>query len=198
MNPGRIVAFVVILAVLPAPLRAEEMKEGEADHDVQHQVSITISPVHLFLPVIELTGEYRVADKIGVSAILGAGRVETGGTTSGGSPENKFLVIEGGTQFRYYPVGTFVHGMQLGTEILFIYIDRDETDDISVSGEGLAIGPFIGYKVATDGGFTFDTQVGFEYVVARAHREESTTATAAEKSADTFIVLLNLNVGWSF
>ena len=43
-----------------------------------------------------------------------------------------------------------------------------------------------------DAGFTFDAQLGFEHVSARA---SSGTSTAGDK---TFIPLLNLNVGWSF
>ena len=36
--------------------------------------SLTISPLHLFLPVVELTGEARVHDNVGVALIAGAGK----------------------------------------------------------------------------------------------------------------------------
>jgi len=61
-----------------------------------------------------------------------------------------------------------------------------------LGGVAVAIGPFLGYKVMTDAGFTFDTQLGFEHVSVQA---DSQSSTAMEK---TMIVLLNLNIGWSF
>lgn len=38
-------------------------------------MSLTFSPLHLVLPILELTGEYRVNPKLGVAVILGGGKV---------------------------------------------------------------------------------------------------------------------------
>ena len=90
---------------------------------------------------------------------------------------------------RVYVIGDFRHGMQLGGEVLYLHLNDDR---LSATGEGLAVGPFLGYKIMIDAGFTFDAQLGFEHVSARAN---SGTSTANDKS---IIPLLNLNVGWSF
>jgi hypothetical protein len=79
--------------------------------------------------------------------------------------------------------------MQLGGELLYVHLNDDR---IAISGEGVAVGPFLGYKIMIDAGFTFDAQVGFEHISARA---QGNGATANDKS---IIPLLNLNVGWSF
>ncbi len=146
--------------------------------------SLTISPIHLLLPVVEVTGEARVHDNVGVALIAGAGRY-TDPNVSGISA----TVYEAGAQVRVYVIGDFRHGMQVGGELLYLHLNDDR---VAISGEGLAVGPFLGYKIMIDAGFTFDAQLGFEHISARA---EGNGATANDR---TFIPLLNLNVGWSF
>jgi hypothetical protein len=146
--------------------------------------SLTISPLHLVLPVVELTGEVRVHDKIGIAVIGGAGKY-TDPNVSGISAK----VYELGGQVRAYVIGDFRHGMQIGGEILYLHLSDSR---LSATGEGVAIGPFVGYKLTIDAGFTFDAQLGVEHVSAQA---SNGTDTANNK---TFIPLLNLNVGWSF
>ncbi|MBW2700056.1 MAG: hypothetical protein JRF33_04485 [Deltaproteobacteria bacterium] len=163
---------------------------------MQHSFSITLSPFHLVLPMGELTGEYRVTDKIAVAAILGVGQVKTKTVTVSGTREDSFFAIDAGAQFRYYPVGNFIHGMQLGAEILFVYVNLNETDSTSASGTGLAIGPFVGYKIATNIGFTFDAQLGFDYLAVQGTASDS--GISVTESDSRFGLLLNLNVGWSF
>jgi hypothetical protein len=155
----------------------------------QRLVSVSISPLHLFLPIVELTGEYRAHDKVGVALIAGAGQY----SSSSGGVDIKATAFEAGAQVRYYVVGDFRHGMQLGAELLYLHLSDAR---ISTSGEGLAVGPFLGYKYTADIGFTFDGQLGFEYVGARAMA--SAGGATATNSGSSYIPLLNLNVGWSF
>jgi hypothetical protein len=147
--------------------------------------SLTISPLHLISPILELTGEFRASDKIGVAVVAGGGKYSD---TSNGIKLSA-TVYEAGAQFRYYVVGDFRHGMQLGAELLYLHL---ADSNLSIKGEGLAIGPFAGYKITTDIGFTFDAQLGFERITARA------TAAGSTASEPAYIVLLNVNVGWSF
>ncbi len=191
----RMMMAVAVLVVVPTGVFAQEAT-AKIDDDVQHSYSITLSPFHLVLPMGELTGEYRVTDKIAVAAILGVGQVKTKTVTVSGTIEDSFFAIDAGAQFRYYPVGNFIHGMQLGAEILFVYVNLNETGSTSASGTGLAIGPFVGYKIATDIGFTFDAQLGFEYMAVQSTASDSGISVTGSDSK--FGLLLNLNVGWSF
>jgi hypothetical protein len=146
-------------------------------------LSLTISPIHLLLPVVELTAEARVHDKVGLALVGGAGKVTDRASNISAD------AYEAGAQIRVYVLGDFRHGMQLGAEALYLHVSLR---DVVASGEGLAIGPFIGYKVMVDAGFTFDTQVGFERVALRA------TANGSSDSESEYIPLINLNIGWSF
>lgn len=98
-----------------------------------------------------------------------------------------------------YPLsGHPFDSLEFGAELLYARVVTDRTD-VSVSGnaDGLAIGPFIGYKLLTSIGFTFVAQGGFEYLTARAHAQD-TSGNSAGNSGSQFIPLVNLNIGWSF
>ena len=163
-----------------------------ADDDVQHTFSLTISPLHLVLPMGELTGEYRAGDKLGIGGILGFGSATV--ETSGGD-EDTLTLFEVGATLRYYLLGSFIHGMQVGLEALYLHAGGD-VGGVAAAGEGLSVGPFIGYKIATNVGFTFDAQFGGTYVIAGAKASDGESSASASESA--FGALLNLNIGWSF
>jgi hypothetical protein len=151
-------------------------------------VSMTISPFHLLVHMVELTGELRANDKIGVAVIAGFGQL----SDTLEDTDISTTVYEAGTQLRYYVVGDFRHGMQLGAELLYLKLTDHR---ISTEGEGVAIGPFAGYKFTTDVGFTVDCQLGVEYIAARAQSNAGVTGRA---NGSTYIPLVNVNIGWSF
>jgi hypothetical protein len=95
-------------------------------------------------------------------------------------------------------IGTFDHGMQLGAEVQYLKVARSESNstEIAASAAGFALGPYVGYKLITSVGFTFEGNLGFQYVAARG--EASSATASASASEKTIIPLLNLNIGWSF
>ena len=181
-------AAAVVVREAPPPV------EGLAKPEVVEEdrtVYLSISPLHLLAPIVELTGEVRLHRHIGVAAIGGYGSIKVDGY-------RPFKVWEVGGQFVGYPVGHFDHGMQLGLEVLYAGVSTDENIKVSsATANGLATGPFIGYKLATRVGFSFNVQAGVEYVFASADAKAPTgaTATAAQQ---TIIPLINLQAGWSF
>lgn len=107
----------------------------------------------------------------------------------------RFSAWEVGGHFNYYVVGSFEHGMQLGVEALYLKVaTSDSSYRSAASATGLAVGPYVGYKLITGIGFTFEANLGAEYVVAQA----ATADGSATASDSRWIPLLNLNVGWSF
>ncbi len=142
----------------------------------QHIVSITMSPLLLFLPVAEVSGEFRITEKMGASAIVGIG-----------GPLG-LLMLEFGAQYRYYLIGSFDHGMELGAQTSVVLFPE-------LNAVGFAVSPFVGYKIATNVGFTFEAQVGPSFTVVGA----TATLTGVNAVANGSIgLLLNLSVGWSF
>ena len=148
---------------------------GEVASD--HNVSITISPLHLLNPEPHLTGEFRLAPKMSVAAILSAGRITDEGKTCN--------IWEAGGQFRYYLLGSFAHGMMIGADAGYVNVDSQIENPIAYL-VGSHAGGFLGYKYSMNIGFTAEIQIGPVYLWG--------------ESADTseLQTLVNLKVGWSF
>jgi hypothetical protein len=147
-----------------------------ADHAPQPRTSITISPFHLLSPSLQLMGERRLGNKAGAAAIVGAGWLTEEDIKAGS--------WEVGGQFRYYPVGSFTHGMVLGAELSYLHAfgDHEFGQDYCV---GTRIGAFLGYKIAMKNGLTFDLQLGPEYVIDDSGNTQAQT-------------LRGFRIGWSF
>jgi hypothetical protein len=157
-------------------------------------VSLTMSPIHLLLPVFELMLEARPVDHLGLALIGGAGSVKS----SSSSGSEKFSAYELGAQVVWYPMKPF-HGLVVGAEALYVKVESDELSEGEVrgSGTGLAVGPLVGYKVLTSGGFTFVAQGGLEYIAVQAEASDK-AGNSSEADDSRWIPLVNLNLGWSF
>jgi len=160
-------------------------------------VSVAFSPLHLTLPIVELTGEVRLHKLMSIAAIAGYGSVKLdySGTPPSGAPD-RATVYEIGGQYRFYPIGGFDNGLQLGLEALYIHAGVENATASGVAS-GFAVGPFAGYKIITPVGFTFDGQLGVEFITGKA-QAQNTSGQSASTSGKTTIPLLNLNIGWSF
>lgn len=170
---------------VPAPRPVDAPVQAPTASRDLPTVAITISPLHGFVPMLELTGELRVGRKLGIAAIGGAGAIRDEVT------DQLIRVYEAGASVRYYVLGTFRHGMQLGGELLYVHANTDNTM-VEVRAQGLGISPFVGYKWTSRIGFTIDTQLGISFMTAQG---EASTGATAEKSKVG--ALLNLNLGWS-
>ena len=91
-------------AVRPAPVPFEHAPAEPVDED--RSVYISISPLHLIGPIVELTGEVRVHRHIGLAIIGGYGSLKVEPLTE------RYKVWEVGGQFVGYPVGHFDHGLR--------------------------------------------------------------------------------------
>ena len=158
--------------------------------------SLTMSPLHLFAPILEIQGELRATDGLGVALIGGYGSLTVdGGPGLGDVP---FRVVEVGSQIVWYPLDAF-KSLQLGVEAMWIHVSTDDVGTFDATGfaSGLAIGPLIGLKMIARPGFTAFIQLGYQFVAVHAEASD-TTGDSASGDEQTGILLLNLNLGWSF
>lgn len=179
---GMLVAAAVAVLVLAAPAAATAAPT---------MVSITVSPLHLTAPIVELTGEFRLTDQISVAAILGGGNVDIGLGTA--------IAYEFGAQGRYYVTGSFDGGLHVGAEALKVGLGgsgSSEGTTVGFSGEGFSVGAFAGYKHTFGFGLVLEAQLGYQKVFASgAASAEGTTVSGASSDAGP---LLNLNIGYAF
>jgi len=154
--------------------------------------SLTLSPILLLEPVLQLNGELRLGDNASITAIAGGGWVKVNET---GQPSMTFRMLELGGQLRYYATGSFRRGMQVGVEVLYVNVDV-KVEDVAGVASGLAMGPFFGWKAVSRAGFTLDLQGGVA-VLTSGQRVSNASKSATDTSVD-FIPLINANIGWSF
>jgi hypothetical protein len=155
-------------------------------------LSLTVAPLLLLSPVLQVTGEVRLADRAGIALTTGGGWVTQ---TQEGQPSLKFRVLELGGQLRYYATGSFRRGLQVGVEILYVNVDVRVEDIIGVAS-GLEIGPFFGWKAVSAAGFTVDLQGGV--AILTAGQEVSDPNHTSTGSFVDYVPLVNANIGWSF
>lgn len=152
--------------------------------EIPRAITVTVSPFHLPLPLAEVTAELRINDKLSGAVIAGIGRIsDVNGVDHG-------RALELGAQGSYYVFRSF-RGLHVGGELLYIHVDEVTTDS-SLTGAGLAIAPFVGWKWIHSSGFSFVGQGGLSIAVVEA--QNATTSVMERK----VFPLLNLNVGWSF
>lgn len=165
--------------------------------ETNRSFSLTISPFHLSFPIYEFTGEYALSQKFGIAGIGGYGSMKMNGYEGNVPTKKDIPILELGSQAAYYLLGNFKTGMQVGAEILWLKIFIPKSENVSVTANGLAIGPLIGYKWTASFGLTLFAQGGYEFLLAQAKGTNS-NGQEIESSSKIGIALVNLNAGWSF
>jgi hypothetical protein len=175
-----------------------------------HRFSATLSLLQpLLFSTYQGAGEFRLGKQAGLALALGVGTISL-------QKFDKTLPDEGariwqlGSQIRFYPVGSFEHGMQLGAEFFYLFGSASATGSLTLgpgqmtppgnltaTGTGLKIGAFVGYKLVLPVGFTVEAQAGIGYLSLKgvARDEAGHSKSADYKSA---VPLANASVGWSF
>ena len=143
-----------------------------------YNVSLTISPFRLFNPELFFTGELRLAPKMSIAAMLGAGSVT--------EEEKAHSIVEASGQYRYYLIGSFCHGMMVGADAGYVNAGGSQMPGAAMYLVGIHAGGFLGYKLTMKNGFTAEAQIGPVYVWGKT------------KDTTELQTLLNLNIGWSF
>lgn len=157
-----------------------------------HIFSATFGPILLFIPALELNGEYRVLDKLGVAGILGYASMAT---DLEGDPRVKQFQL--GTQANYYVLGDFDHGLHLGAHLEGRRATLN-TDDATAAANAFLVGGLAGYKVAASFGLTFMLQAGYAFAFVSATGSDTAGQVQISQDDSDGLVLLRINLGWSF
>ncbi len=161
-------------------------------------VSLTVSPLHfVFLPPLQLAVEVRPVAHLGVAAVGAMGPVDF--HIPEGDYETYLAYKIGGDLVGYVLPGHPFDAVQVGAQVLYAHVAKPRYDpELDASNDGLAIGPFVGFKVIASCGFTAVGQMGFEYVAARAHPYSHDSAGKRVGSGTGLIPIVNVDIGWSF
>ena len=181
MNCKHLVLALSTMALMSQPALAEDTPVGTT--------TISISPVHLAIGIFEAAAEFRFNEAVSLTLIGGAGSVEmvTG---------EKVFVYEAGLQARYY--ADDFEGPHAGFEAVMLRASLEDGESLSSTADGIAMGPLLGWKFVLDSGLTFDLQGGYQFLVGTAEAEDSESGETATDANSTTVVLVNINVGWTF
>jgi hypothetical protein len=160
--------------------------------DSHRAVAVTLSAVQLLFPIVEVTAEVAIGSRLSLSLVAGAGQLTVSTLEDRVEQERKIDVWELGGQACAYPLGDFDHGMQLGLEVMYYDLSLPPGAEVTGTGEGLAVGPFAGYKYSAPFGLTVNAQLGLQIMSG-----ESDGDMIAKKQLIPF-PLVNLNLGWAF
>lgn len=202
--PRPLAAPLIVAALLISSTAAAQPSPKEEAKAPERTVSVTTAPVLLLLPMLEVTGEFKLSESFSVSAVAGYGRTSQDTTILNETTTDTFDVFTLGASARYYVAGTFESGMQLG--VAAEYIDIRPGQDVSLSAleingvtGGLIAAPFVGYKIVANSGFTFDAQFGPSYLVVDTDPQGLKDSEVFEDREDSkWELLINLQLGWSF
>jgi hypothetical protein len=195
MAPMRTLAIGLVILATASAAAQPETPSAERDAPDDRRLTIMWAPIRAIIPLVEVTAEYRAADKIGVMLELGGGRR----TISNGMTDITGTEYEAGAQARYYVFGSFTRGWQIGAEVLDEYVAFHEPlppGVVAAAAGGVTAGAFGGYKIATRVGFTFEAQLGARYLVMDPH--VTGTGMPTVDSSAKLLPLLHINVGWTF
>ena len=190
-----VVGSVGLLAATPA-IADEEIPAPPVDRP--DTLSLTGSLWHLQYPMFGANVEVALGDRFGL-AVHGALGVRSVDVDEGSVVRRGNLAAaEFGGSFRYYLIGDFANGMQLGLDMRYLTFDLAGLEEgWDAEQDGFDVGPFAGYKIVAPSGFTFEVQGGGTYFVARVQPAEGggTTGAVDDKRFDWFAYV---NFGWTF
>jgi hypothetical protein len=210
VDPGAgppVAAGSVAQAAPPSPAVATPVGEATPVGDgsiaprptARRVFSLTVFPYQVVSPLarmgtvfpVELTGEIRVLDKVGLALIAGAGRHSE---NIPGFAEVVNLGLDVGLDASYYLLGDFGKGLSVGWELYYwdlVITENDNQTGFSSASEsrGATTGGFLGFKYVWPIGFTVEGHVGWGHIWI-------TKGNTFDEPTDT--PLLSLKVGWSF
>jgi len=170
-----------MLLVLPLVLSA--LAADPPAPAVPWRGSVTLAVPPLWSHAYELCGEWQVGPQSGLALVGGYQGIDGSAAWKAG--------FEG----RYYPLGDFGGGMQMGGQLLYVGAD-ESSEDIVVTAHGISATPLVGGKYVFDMGLTADVQVGWGLRMSWNYIRQDDEEYQSVSSAWRW--MLNARLGWSF
>lgn len=194
MRSALALLLVAVSLLAAAPARALD------DEPTTTQWSVLLDPLLLFVPLGQLTAEYRVHPTLGVAVLGGYGQVTSERDGGFGPAEVTQPVLRVGGQANAYLWGSFASGSHFGVELLYQRIG-DGDDNLTKASDNTQLGLYGGYKythmLSPSIGLTGLLQAGYSFELhsSRTVTSSSTTVYRLGLPSET---LLNLKFGVSF
>ncbi len=171
---------IILGAIAPTATWGQLQKRGVS---VEHTVAVTLSPIQLRLPIVEITAEFRVASGMGIAATGGLGSVKG------------FSAWKLGGGLNFYTLGDIERGVQLGVEAFYMQLAvKNSSNQIAQIYSQI---PFVGYKFTANSGLTISAAIGYTMIALESDPGNNQDLADALSKANPLTVI-RLNLGWSF
>ena len=200
-------ALSLLVCSLVAPAAAAAKDRPMADHER----ALSVAALRLTSPMLLLDYEQALSDKTSFSVGAGYGRYNSlwlrflNSLADDYGAALRIRQVAATGSYNYYFKG-FNRGWYTGGTLEYdLFTPRSEGEDASYSVgsfSNLSVGPHIGYKIATEKGFTFSWDVGVAYQAGFGNVDAQDLllgiAPGIATSRLAFVGVGSLNVGWSF
>jgi len=105
--------------------------------------TVALAPLRRILPVVEVVGEARIGDQVGLSVVAGAGEQTTETNIGFGTRTATAKIYEGAIAAHWYAEG-FDEGMHFGAEVRVFHKAAPSTG--GTGSQVVQIGGYGGYK----------------------------------------------------
>ena len=187
-----------MLSYLPLVL-SMSATDANAKGKLDHERSVTVSPLKLMEPRVHVEYENKLSDQ--TSFTLGATygrynnivlRIVNAASESLGGEELRIDNVGGNGAFNYY-FKNFNRGWYTGGAVEFDKFTATVGETEAGGFSALEIGPTIGWKRCTEGGFTFSFDWGVGYAAVFGVEEGDGTETPG-----SLAFLGSMQMGYSF
>ncbi len=158
----------VLLVLTSSGVHAEE----EPDYS---QLTVTANATYMLVGMLQLNAEWAATSNWSLALRGGIGESDLSG--------EDLTIMEFGAQTSYYVTGHASRGTQLGFDARVVSYEGDGM--LMGIGDGVAVGPYVGYKHTFGRGFTLGAQLGAQIALAG-------------KSDGRVFPYLSLSAGWAF
>lgn len=170
------------------------------DEATPTRLSVLIDPMLLFLPLGQLTVEYKVHPMIGLAVLGGYGQVTTARNVGFGSQDVNQVLLRAGGQFNAYLWGGFASGSHVGVELLYQRFGEGD-DGLTKASDNTQLGLYGGYKythmLSPAVGLTGLLQAGYSFEL-HSSRGVTTSTTTVNRFGLPSETMLNLKLGATF
>lgn len=134
---------------------------GEVAAKSTRKVALSASLLRLAVARVgQVAVEYNVSGKMSAAVAIGGGPQTVDVRNMAGDFEaDDVLCINSAAQFRYYALGNFNRGLDVGADMTFFYVDRDQDNSVRPFHDGLWLGPEVGYKYTFDVGLVLSASM---------------------------------------
>jgi hypothetical protein len=165
-------------------------------------VSLTLSPIHLFGPILAVQGELALLPKLSVDLGVAYGHVsvvDPRDTSSSPAAVNR-AIASVAPHVRYYVVGEYLAGFPVSFGLRYTHVDSDQVVDAVLfnTTNSVALEALLGFKYVFRNGAVVDFLTGADFLLKRFTPADPTQPGVTAPLPRNAFLVFAFDIGFSF